>query len=406
MSAPLPKLRAGLAEMEDPRDRRFVLVSDPYRLTDQYLRVPRGVHAWLRMFDGRSTLAEIQARISLFLNGRPVPISEIEQIATVLDTAGFLENDVYRQKLNQPDRPPSCIGCYHADPTKLRQQLRELFTAPDGPGLPGELGCRIADEGAVSAVLVPHMDYARGNVTYGWGFKELVERTDATLFVIVATSHYSRERFTLTRQNFVTPLGRAETDQKFVDALVREYGDGLFDDPLAHFPEHSIELEVVLLQYLIEGRRDFRIVPLLVGSFGDCVSRNRLPSTAFDIGRMVAALRKVASATEEKICFIISGDLAHIGPKFDDPDPVDEAQLEHSLKRDRLIAEALNGASPERYFRTIAEEGDERRICGLPPTYLVLESLKPKWGKTLHYGRYVHPEGFESVSFAAAAFGT
>ena len=41
----------------------------------------------------------------------------------------------------------------------------------------------------------------------------------------------------------------------------------LFDDPCAHLPEHSIELEVVLLQYLFEGRRPFRIVPLLVGSF-------------------------------------------------------------------------------------------------------------------------------------------
>lgn len=406
MSAQLPKLRGGLAEMEDPQDRRFVLVSDPYRLTDQYLRIPRWVHAWIRMLDGKSSLSQIHAKLSLFLGGKSsVSLSEIEEVTTVLDSAGFLENEAYRRKLTQPDRPPSCIGCYYGDPVKLRQQLSELFTAPGGPGLPAEPGCRIASEGKVTAVLVPHMDYARGNITYGWGFKELIERTDATLFVIVATSHYSPERFILSRQNFLSPLGRAETDQNFIDRLVREYGDGLFDDPLAHFPEHSIELEVVLLQYLLDGKRDFRIVPLLVGSFGDCVQRNRMPNTAFDIRRMIDAMRKVVADTEEKVCFVISGDLAHIGPKFDDPEPVDDAILDHSLTQDRAILGTIGTASPNRYFQVIADEGNERRICGLPPTYLVLESLKPKWGKTLHYGRYVHPEGYESVSFAAAAFG-
>ena len=39
------------------------------------------------------------------------------------------------------------------------------------------------------------------------------------MFVIVGTSHYSPERFTLTRQNFVTPLGKATTDQMDVAAI-------------------------------------------------------------------------------------------------------------------------------------------------------------------------------------------
>lgn len=398
-----PKLRRGLSEMEDPEDRRFVLISDPIQFTDQGLRVPRWIHAWIRMLDGKTTPVEIRGKIERFTGGQSIPQAEIDQIIGVLDSAGFLENEAYLTWLNQPDRQPSCIGVYSADPVELRGQLRKLFTAPGGPGLPGESGCRIATEGEVAAVLVPHMDYTRGNVTYGWGFKELHERTEATLFVIVATSHYSGERFTLTRQNFVTPLGRAITDQNFVDALVREYGDGLFDDPLAHVPEHSIELEVVLLQYLLEGRRDFRIVPLLVGSFADCVMRSRAPSTVFDIRRMIDALKKVASQTKEKICFVISGDLAHIGPKFDDPEPVSEPQLAESNQQDLALLRALAGASASQYFRIIAEEQDRRRICGLPPTYLVLESLKPKQGKILHHGRYVHPEGFESVSFASVA---
>src|SRR5439155_4714236 len=149
-----------------------------------------------------------------------------------------------------------------------------------GPGLPRsdplaregpELAQGPRPDGQLTAALLPHIDYARGGVSYAWGFKEVVERSRASVFVIIGTSHYSRERFTLTRQDFKTPLGLVPTDQDCIDTLIAGYGDGLLNDPFAHVPEHSIELEVVFLQYLYEVRRPIRIVPLLVGSFlEDC----------------------------------------------------------------------------------------------------------------------------------------
>ena len=42
---------------------------------------------------------------------------------------------------------------------------------------------------------------------------------------------------------------------------------------------------------------------------------------------MVAALRNAEAAAGEPVCYLISGDLAHIGPKFGDPDPVTEPWL-------------------------------------------------------------------------------
>ena len=178
-----------------------------------------------------------------------VPLETLGNVVAGLDQEYFLESPRLLSRLNEPDRSPSCIGCYDADPEKARKQLKQLVHGDGGPGLPGEPGCRIASDGAIRAVLLPHMDYARGGVTYGWGFKELVERTDASLFVIIATSHYSGRRFTLTRQNFTSPFGSVETDQNYIDRIVEHYGDGLFDDPFAHAVEHSIELEVVGMQY-------------------------------------------------------------------------------------------------------------------------------------------------------------
>ena len=40
---------------------------------------------------------------------------------------------------------------------------------------PGPASQRPATGGRLRAVLLPHMDYARGNVTYGYGFKALFE---------------------------------------------------------------------------------------------------------------------------------------------------------------------------------------------------------------------------------------
>src|SRR5262245_34653436 len=396
-----PKLRPGLQVMAGPEPGTVVLI-DQLRLGGP-LQLSRAAFDLIRLFDGCKSLAVLQAETAIMFGGEAVPLETLANLIEGLEQEFFLESPRLLDRLRVPDRPPVCIGCYDADPDLARKQLRRLFTAPGGPGLPAERGSRVATDGPVRVVLLPHMDYHRGGITYGWGFKELVERTPASLFVIVATSHYSGKRFSLTRQNFCSPLGRVETDQAHIDRIVRQYGDGLFDDPYAHAGEHSIELEVVGRQFAFAGR-PFRIVPLLVGSFFDCVGERCRPGEREDVARMIAALRQAEEEAGEPICYVISGDLAHIGPKFDDEDLVNERMLQHSKAQDDLLLQRAVAADADGYFDVIAAEDDARRICGLPPTYLALEAARPKRGKLLHYGRYVHPEGYESVSFASMAF--
>ncbi|MBY0512532.1 MAG: AmmeMemoRadiSam system protein B [Gemmataceae bacterium] len=393
-----PRLRPGLSA--EPAGDGVVLL-DRLRVGQVVQVSPFGLEV-VKRFDGRRTIQEIQLELIRLTGGQFVPLDAITRLAAGLDQALLLDTPRFRDRIGGPVRKPSCIGCYDGDPTKLRAQLTGLFTAPGGPGLPNfdtkPTGNRLR------AALLPHMDFARGNVTYGWGFKELVEQTDATVFVVVATSHYSPHRFTLTRQHFETPLGVVETDQRYVDRLEAGYGDGLFEDSLAHIPEHSIELEIVLLQFLLAGRRPCRIVPLLVGSFGDCVEEGNDPAEAADIAGMVGALRKAEAACGEPVCYLISGDLAHIGPKFGDDRPAAGPWLDDSRRQDDAICRQITAADPAAYYGVIAAEKDERRICGLPPTWLTLAAARPRSGRVLHYQQFVHPEGHESVSFAAAAF--
>lgn len=396
-----PRLRPGLAAGPDPDDPTRFVLWDKNRLTHTIVRVNRHELEWANLFDGRSDVQALQRRATLQNGGDMVSTDAIAALADRLDEALLLDSPRFRGYVTGPIRMPSCIGCYSAEPAELRKQLATVFTAPGGPGLPAGAPPAV---GSLRAVLVPHMDYGRGGVTYGWGFRELFDNTAARLFVIIGTSHYSPERFTLSRQNFQTPLGVAPTDQDFVERLANHYGEGLFDDPFAHLPEHSIELEVVLLQYLYEQRRSFRIVPLLVGSFADAVEKGDTPAALEDVARMVTALQQAEAETDEEICFVISGDLAHIGPKFGDSRAVSAEQLAHGRRRDDAILAAARSADPDAYFRVIAGEANARRICGLPPTWVTLAAAAPSRGRPLHYGRYVHPHGFESVSFAAAAF--
>lgn len=396
-----PRLRPGLAAARDSADPRQFVLWDNRRITHRLIRLAEHELAWVQFFDGRSELREIQARAMQHSGGQLIAVEHFVALMERLDEALLLDSERFYDYVSGPIREPSCIGCYDRDPDRARQQLAEVFTAQGGPGLPNQPP---PSEGSIRALLVPHMDYTRGNVTYGWGFRELFDRSAAKLFVIIATSHFSPARFTLTRQNFQTPFGIVETDQAYVDRIADHYGDGAFEDPVAHLPEHSIELEVVLLQFLYERFGPFRIVPLLVGSFHDAVVERSDPGRNDDIARMVQALQLAEAGANEEVCYIISGDLAHIGPKFNDPIPVHEQQLSHSRKQDEQLMRHAAANNLNGYFDVIAQEQDARRICGLPPTWLTLAAAKPNQGKLLHYQQFVHPDGFESVSFASMAF--
>ena len=86
------------------------------------------------------------------------------------------------------------------------------------------------------------------------------------------------------------------------------------------------------------------------------------------------ALRQVGRQTKEKICYLISGDLAHIGPKFGDEGPLTKSLLAHSREQDLALVRAAEAVNTSRYFRILVKEKDRRRICGFPPTWTLLEA--------------------------------
>src|SRR5262245_30558246 len=197
-----PRLRPFLAAAQDEHEPFIVHLWDRLRLGKEPLRVTLLEFMALQMFDGQRTLREVQTEVMNIAGGQLIPIELFAQLVERLEQALLLDGPRFREALKGPIREPTCIGCYEAEPGALRRQMRELFTSTNGPGLPTDR----KPDGRLRAALIPHIDYGRGGATFAWGFKEVFERTAASLFVIIGTSHYSAHRYTLTRKNFKTPL--------------------------------------------------------------------------------------------------------------------------------------------------------------------------------------------------------
>jgi AmmeMemoRadiSam system protein B len=399
-STTCPRLRPGLSASRDSRSTEHIYLYDTWRQSPKPLRLTLAEYRLAEQMNGQRALSQLlETSLALPASGGS---AMVHSLLARLDEGLYLDGPRWQARLAAPVREPACIGTYAADAQELRQQLLELFTDRESSGLPDP---NVKANGRLRAVLAPHIDYGRGGRTYTWAFKELVEQTTSSLFVIIGTSHYSRHRFTLTRKHFKTPLGVVPTDQDYIDRLEKYYGPALFaDEYQAHLPEHSIELEVVLLQYLLAESRPIRIVPLVVGSFHDAVLDRQQPSSSTDVERMMKALVQLEAELPEPPAYIISGDLAHIGPKFGDSMAVHHDWLMQSRAGDEALIEAAEAGNFTAYADLISAEEDRRRICGYPPTYTLLQALKPSSGRLLHYDQYIHPQGYESVSFASMAF--
>jgi hypothetical protein len=168
---------------------------------------------------------------------------------------------------------------------------------------------------------------------------------------------------------------------------------------LAHRGEHSIEFQAVFLRHRLPAGNPVRIVPILCGSLHRFVEDRRSPSQEAEIEAFVAALRDAVADLGGRTAVVASADLAHVGPRFGDPRPITPGQLREIADADREMLAAVEAGDAEAFFRSVARDGDRRRICGLPPIYLALRVLSGAWGRVLRYSQWPEPQG--TVTFAA-----
>jgi AmmeMemoRadiSam system protein B len=412
-----PKLRPISVQRFEYRGKEYAALEDPLGVCEEPVVIPlEGFHWIVRHFDGQTTLPEIQARV-LRTVGQRLPLDELQELVEELDRTMVLDGPTFAafQAGYQSERvrPAALAGrSYAGSESALRAQLAQLFEHDRGAGPP-----RLDGNGTTTTpvgpapgprlrgILSPHIDFQRGGTVYTWSYKELVEQSDADTFVILGVAHqYCRNRFALTRKHFATPLGVVPTDRDYVDRIAAAAGSDLFEDELSHRAEHSIEFQVVFLQYLLGGRRPFSIVPILIGSFHDLMEEGTDPIADRDVDHFVQALRKAETERGKKVVYIGGIDLCHVGPEFGDPDLLDAATLEEVRTFDTMMLDHAVANNPAGWFETAAKVGNRWRVCGLAATYTMLQAMGPARGRLLQYDQAVDDRRTCCVSFASLAF--
>jgi AmmeMemoRadiSam system protein B len=403
-----PKLRPVNARKVEQQGQSFVVLQDLTGAIAQPVVIPvDGFNHIIRHFDGQSTLIEIQGRV-LRSTGLFLAMNELESLVSRLDAAMIIEGptfEAFHRSYRESGRRPAALAgrSYAATARALRTQLEQFFVDSNGAGIPNAPGDAAPTE--LRGVLSPHIDFQRGGPVYTWAYRELLEKSSADTFVILGVAHqYCRRRFALTFKDFETPLGVARTDRNYVDRIASLAGRDLFDDELSHRTEHSIEFQVVFLQYVLGGRRDFSIVPILVGSFHDLMEKGVDPIADSEVSRFVQALRVAEASSGSRVAYIGGIDLCHVGPEFGDTAPVEPWLQEQVRQFDSAMLDRAAACDPGGWFRAAASIGNQLRVCGLAATYTMLHAIGPVQGRLLNYKQAIDDRRTCCVSFASMAF--
>ncbi len=402
-----PKLRDVSVFPTQIQGQQVFCIQDPQGFSQKAVFLPPPLFFIVRLFDGKHSILDIQAEY-MRKYGELIYREKIEEIVDQLDAQLLLDSQQFRDVLEReredfracPIREAAFAGMsYASDPIALRGQIESYFSPPDGPGKP-----RLENaSGRLKGIVVPHIDFQRGGPCYAFAHKEVRETSNADLFIILGTAHREMKNyFSLTLKDFGTPLGTAKTNKAFVEALSEECHGVLFEDELIHKREHSIEFQLIFLQFLFPGK-PFEVVPILCGSFHEAIERSISPREIPQIQEFIEALRKVAQSGGREVCAIASADLAHIGVQFGDEAPA-SSMLSETRERDLEMLAYAEKMDAEGFYASIRREGDRRRICGFPSIYVLLNISDAGEGKLLKYAQSYNPETQSAVTFASLAF--
>ena len=394
-----PKLRPVEVRPFEDSGRPAFLLRDPLALSDKVAVLPQVLGPLLALMDGSRDVAGLHAALLVHAGMRLSP-EIIQHVVDQLDDALLLENDRFARAFVEtlgayrtaPFRPPSLAGTgYPADPVGLRSLLDEHLARISLNGTSADVSSaymselvtqeRPEDSGAVAGqteivgLISPHIDYRRGGPIYAGVWERARDAVRAAdVVIILGTDHVgSNGRITLTRQHYATPFGVLPTDSEVVDAIAHAIGEeAAFDEEIHHRGEHSIELAAVWLHHMRDGQA-CQVVPILCGSFGHFVAGQADPAADTVLESTLDVLR--TAMADRRAVVVAAADLAHVGPAFNDPFPIDNIRYAQLQAADEILIQTLTEADPDTFFRTIASEGDRRNICGLPPIYLTLRLL-------------------------------
>jgi MEMO1 family protein len=399
---PLPRLRLGLdfIPSSDP-EHPGLLIRDPLKFSDALLLIPPQLVECLACFDGEQTSLDLRSNL-VRITGE-IQIGDLEKhLVDTLSQAGFLEDEQFEAiRVAQvdgfkaaPRREAAHSGSAYPDNAEdARKTLAEFMQ-----------GAPPATEDSLIGIATPHVSPFGGWESYRDAYSLLPTSHDDRTFVILGTSHYGEpDRFGLTRKPFATPFGESVTDTRLVDELAAAAPEAVRMEDYCHAIEHSIEFQVLFLQYLYGP--NVRIVPILCGSFARSIYQGGRPEANEHVQRFFDGLGNISAREGNKLLWVLGVDMAHMGRRYGDQmiARADEGEMAAVTERDKLRIERMTEADAPGFWDLIQQNQDDLKWCGSAPIYTFLKAVPEARGTLRRYQQWNIDEQ-SVVSFAAVGF--
>jgi AmmeMemoRadiSam system protein B len=209
------------------------------------------------------------------------------------------------------------------------------------------------------------------------------------VFVVLGTSHYGDpEKFGLTRKGYTTPFGEARTQGELVEWLAKRAGRASKMEDYCHAMEHSIEFQVMFLQYLYG--KDVKILPILCGPFARSLYEGGRPEGDEGVREFFDALGEMQAREGKRLCWVLGVDMAHMGRRYGDA-MVAEASAGAMLEvaaRDKERIGRLEGGDAFGFWDLVQPNHDDLKWCGSAPLYTFLKAVPGARGRLRHYEQW------------------
>ncbi len=214
--------------------------------------------------------------------------------------------------VDPPSAPPKAADSQQPDAVEEPEGPPRVFTSPlAGKWYPDneqevsdeidEYLSKVSDEPlqGVCAVILPHAGYRWSGPTAAYALHQLRGQSFKRVIVIGPSHRVPMENVASLPDftHYATPLGQVPLDRKFI-AELRKHSP-FRNIPRAHEGEHSVQIELPLLQRVLGG---FQLVPIVVGDLER--------PTMQKMGRVLGGL------IDPETLVVASSDFTHYGANF------------------------------------------------------------------------------------------
>jgi AmmeMemoRadiSam system protein B len=382
-------------------DRPGLLMRDSFGYSSQSLIIPPLLAHCLPFFDGDHTDLDLREEL-VRATGDLESGSLGTHLFNALHNAGFLEDEIYDEMREakhrafeaSPVREASHAGnAYPDDPRELKTTLEQWMGVPNTSQADGLLG-----------IAAPHVSPSGGYQSYRAAYEALGTGYRDRTFIVLGTSHYGQsEKFGVTRKNYRTPWGDARTDLGIVDELVARAPQAIVQEDYCHAVEHSVEFQVLFLQYLYGP--DVKVVPVLCGSFAKSLYEGGKPEEDEGVRRFFDALGEIGAREKKRLFWVLGIDMAHMGRRYGDQFEAvaDMDEMAAVAVDDRKRIEQMETGDATGFWDLVQPGHDELKWCGSSPVYTFLKCVPEAKGSLKRYEQWNIDEQ-SVVSFAGMTF--